>query len=131
MSKSRNPNVYSDVAAVLDAAIAAGGDVIYQCKHYAEAYRWRARAYHLRILLRELAEEVTPPGIAATTKYDHIFLSIDTKLPRDERTQVHISFRKPTGVLLKDGKEIAVTLNRDVQHDPLQEEMDALLGDLK
>jgi hypothetical protein len=135
MGTSRNINVYADIAAVLDAAIAAGGGV-YECRHYAEAYRWRARAYHLRILLRELAQEITPPGMAAVTKYDHIYLTIDTKLPRDERTKVGIVFRKPTGVLRdKDGNEIVITQNHDAQRqladDRLQAEMDELLGDLK
>lgn len=128
MGKSRNPNTYSDVAAVLDAAIAAGGEAIYETSHYAEATRWRARAYQLRLLLRDLAAETLPPGMAPTTRFDHLLLTIDKKEP----TKVRISVRKPTGRLVTpEGKPIEVAGPRDVQRNPLQDDIDDLMKDLQ
>jgi hypothetical protein len=131
VGKSKNPNNYSDVAAVLDAAIAAGGEVTYKCKHYAEAYRWRARAYHLRKLLAELAMHNTPPGMAPTTRYDHLFLTMDEKLPKEQRTEVKITFRKPSGTLVdRNGKVIEIARVQDVVRDPMQDQVEDLLGGL-
>lgn len=125
MTKSKNPNVYSDVAAVLDAAIAAKQPTVYKTHHPAAAIAWRARAYQLRKLLLNLNAEVTPPGLAPTSKYDHVFLQIS----KEDPCCVIISIRKPAGVLTtQDGTIIAVGMARDVQRDPLEDELDSLLG---
>lgn len=127
MGKSRNPNMYSDVAAVLDAVIASGGQAVYTSESPAAAHGWRARAYQLRLLLRDLQAQTLPPGLAPTTKYDHLILKVDTANP----CNTIIEIRKPAGTLaFPDGTPIEIAQVRDVQRDPLEDEMQRLLKGL-
>lgn len=126
MGKSRNPNTYSDVAAVLDAVLASGGEATYTADSPAAAVVFRARANHLRLLLRDLAAETLPPGFAPSSKYDHLVLRL-----KKDSCEVQIGLRKPTGALtLPNGTPIPIKLGRDVQRDPLQDEVEDLLKGL-
>lgn len=126
MTRSKHPNVYSDVAAVLDAALASRTTAVYKTGSPAEAIAWRGRAYQLRKILLNLSAETTPPGLAPVSKYDHIFLQIS----KEDPSCVIISIRKPTGTLTtQDGTVIPVGVARDVQRDPLEDELDRLLGE--
>lgn len=128
MGKSTNINIYSDVATIFDAALAAGGEALYQTDSPASAHKFRARAYQFRKLLRELAAETCVPGQAPFTKYDHIVLQLDKTDP----SKVVITQRKPAGVLtLPNGTPIVIGPAHDVIDDPLQEDVDALLDTLK
>lgn len=130
MAKSKNPNTYSPEAAVLDAALSAlktTPSVIYETASYAEAVAFRSRAYHLRLLLRDLNAKTVPPGFAPSSKYDHLFLQIPGK-----EAKVIISLRKPAGTLItQDGTRIPIGDARDVQRDPLQNDLDDLMEGLK
>jgi hypothetical protein len=110
---------YSDVRAVLDAAIAAGGGR-YTLKSRGAAIHWRARAYAFRKLLQRLQDEANLiPGIAVNTPYDGMMLTIakdkdDPKfahLLEDERDRtVIIHPIRVVGVLTDtDGNVIDVT----------------------
>lgn len=131
MAKSKNPNSYSPEAAVMDAALSAlqrTPSVIYDAGNPAAAIAFRSRAYHLRLLLRDLHSKTLPPGIAPMSKYDHLFLQI----PKDKPSTVVLSIRKPAGTLTtQDGTVIPLGPARDVQRDPLQDEADALIEGLK
>lgn len=126
MGKSRNPNTYSDVAAVLDAVLARGGEGKYRLSRRGEAIRWRQRAYQLRLILRDLAEKTCVPGQAPSTKYDHLVLLHDESDP----TLVTITTRRPVGVLEVGGEVVTPGPTRDVQRPALQDDMESLLDDL-
>lgn len=74
----KNPNEYSDVAAVLDAILPRGGGV-YKLPNYGAAVRWAQRAYNLRKAIREVQAPTLLPGQAPFTKYDDIVLRVEKK----------------------------------------------------
>lgn len=78
MTITNNPGAYADVSEVLDAAQAAGG-AVYSLETEKAAFVWRARAYKLRKLLLDLkARELEGiPGIAPSTPYDRMVLTLD------------------------------------------------------
>lgn len=95
----KNPNEYSDCAAVLDAALATGGG-IYTLPNYGAAVRWAQRAYNLRKALRELNAETLVPGQAPFTKYDDVVLRVEKKRPdKDQPHKVVIEIKRLQGVL--------------------------------
>lgn len=95
MSFSRNPNVYTDVVSVLTAARKAGG-AIYTLPTAKAAVQWRARAYHYRSLLLNIARQRTgqPPGWFPSTEWDDLVLSHDPG-----SCVVRISFMEALGQL--------------------------------
>src|SRR5688500_6670677 len=76
----KSPAQFSDVASVLDAALAAGGG-LYRLPTEKKAIRWRHRAYSLRALLQRLdhaRKQHIEPG---TSAYDQMILRIDERDP--------------------------------------------------
>lgn len=77
MSFPRNPNSYTDVVPVLQAARAQGG-AIYTLTSPGEAVRWRAKAFFYRTLLAQIAtaRSGNPPGFFPSTLWDDMVLTI-------------------------------------------------------
>lgn len=134
MPLSTNTTTYAHVAAVLDAAIAAGGGQ-YALATPKDAIRWRAQAYQYRKLIeRDLRAKLGVPGIAVSTPYDHMFLTIEGNV-------VKIGARQIEGVLtLPDGSKptlvapqlIPMEVTKVVEEDDplLAEAMAAKKGEL-
>lgn len=123
-AKSKSLGQYMDVAEVLDFALANGG-ARYTLATKGEAYNFRYRAYSYRQILRNLDAEAKAdkPGIAATTKYDILFLVIEDADP----CVVVVKLRKPKGTLSTlDGAEASMT-GAAPNVDPLEEEALLLL----
>lgn len=82
--RSNRLGMYSDVRAILDAALAAGGGE-YECATHGEAIHWRQRAYRFRKLF---AETIAP----RESHYDSIVM------PRPQESIVRITVRQQVGV---------------------------------
>jgi len=126
MPNKRNPNSFSDVAAVLDTVLARGGSGKYRLARKGLAVRWRQRAYQLRLILLDLAAETCVPGQAPSSKYDHIVIRVDP----DDPCILHIETRRPVGQLTIGDEVIVPGGVKDVQPPRHQEDMDRLLDDL-
>lgn len=87
---------FSDVAAVLDAALANGGGR-YELPTPGKAIKWRQRAYTLRKTLSKLdaQKKLKLLGASPSTPYDQMYLRIE---PHD-RCVVLIEILKPEGRL--------------------------------
>lgn len=121
-----SPSQFADVAAVLDAAIAAGG-ATYKLPSKGKAIRWRQRAYSLRTLLLKQDAARKAPGIAPTSPYDSMFL----RLLESDPSVVIIETRQPEGVLTDSFGNIVTPKQRvDLVNDPLQQEADELVRNL-
>lgn len=89
-----SPSQFSDVAAVLDAALAAGGG-LYKLPTSGKAIRWRQRAYMLRSLLLKIDERMKQGTVPASTPYDNLVLRIRD----DDPLTVRIEIEQPEGIL--------------------------------
>jgi len=129
MGVSQNPNTYSDVEQVFQAARAAGG-AKYELPSRGDAVYWRTRAYTYRKLLGKLSASPLTPDIPGPTKWDDVKLTLEDK-------SVVIRFQGLTGKLhaLDNDKPINVPevqkklipLDAD---DPLLEAAQSLLGEI-
>lgn len=125
MSLSKNPGQYADVAAVLDAALEAGGGR-YELHSKSAAVRWRQRANHYRRLLFEIEKDRTSvfPGLPASTPYDSLILTLDENVvvlavgePKGKLTSLKgkpLKFKQPTAEvdeeLMREAKRLAESL---------------------
>lgn len=126
MPNKRNPNSFSDVAAVLDTILARGGSGKYRLARKGLAVRWRQRAYQLRLILLDLAAQTCVPGQAPSSKYDHIVIRVDP----DDPCLLYIETRRPVGQLMIGDEVVPTGPVKDVQPSRLQSDMDRLLDDL-
>lgn len=113
----KSPSQYSDVAAVLDAALARGGGR-YRLPTKGKAVQWRQRAYSLRKALALLDASRKPEGVPPITPYDQLILQIKD----DDPCVVVISIRAPEGVLEDmEGGAVRPRQTTDLVNDPEQE----------
>lgn len=88
--RSNRLGMYTDVAAILDAAIKAGGGA-YICETPGMAIHWRQRAYRFR----KLYAETHHPSGKGTSPYDALILDIP-----DGGVTVRIRVRRQVGVFV-------------------------------
>lgn len=120
MALSKSLASYTDVKAILDACVRAGGGR-YRLETAGRATQWRHRANAYRNLLRkqhQVVESIVPP-----TPYDHLIF----RIYKEDPTVVVIEVNAPTGQLEGfDGKPLDTTVTAEVQlestDDPLLEE---------
>lgn len=123
---AKSLGAFADVKQVFDAAL-AHGNVNYEMGSYAKAIAWRTRAYKYRNMLLENSAKAleATPGIAPSTPYDTIFISV-----LKGETKVVVHRQRPTGKLTTaDGRPIELErlhLTIHAQVDPLQEEADRI-----
>lgn len=116
MPLSNTIGSYADVQQVLDAALRTKGARYTPPNQH--PVRWRARAYHFRSLLMALKQKEVAafPGVAPTTAYDSMFLTVDGN-------EVVIEFRNIAQGTLRtlDGKPMDVTVETQAKTDDLEE----------
>ncbi len=123
--RTKTLDQFTDVAAVLDAALTTGGG-LYTCLSYGSAVHWRQRAYELRSLLRKLNAQKVAPGQGVSTKYDSITINISKNSP-----VARIELLRPKGVFTDlNGNVIDVGLAKNLAQDPMYDEAEALLREL-
>lgn len=134
---SKNPNEYSDIAAILDAVLPRGGGT-YKLPSYGSAVRWAQRAYNLRKALRETQLPTLLPGQAPFTKYDDMVLQVEKKRTpkgiKDDKgpAMVTISFKRMHGELRDNaGNPIEPLGLRSVTKTPSEDEIDDMLKGLE
>jgi len=119
---------FTDVAQVLEAALAAGG-ARYVLSRRGEAVKFRHRCYAYRAALARLDGErkANMPGTAPSTRFDTLVIRIGAKDTAEEATLLS-EFNQPKGqILALDGKPL-VPINRPSSaDDPLLAEAQALL----
>ena len=123
MPFSANTRSYAHIAAVLDAAITAGGGR-YTLESKKAAVRWRSQAYHYRMMLqREETAKLGLPGRAGATPYDTMYLTLDD-------ATVVIGVQSVKGTLVVNGEEVRLDKPALVPLEPasvLTSDDDALL----
>lgn len=125
---TKSLGAFADVKTVFDAALAH--DIVeYELPTYAKAIAWRTRAYKYRNLLLEnnAAALGDTRGIAPSTPYDTIFISV-----MKGENKVTIRAQRPQGKLtLPGGKPLDMKKVKPavVMIDPLQEEANRMAGE--
>jgi hypothetical protein len=113
----KSPSQYSDVAKVLDAALAAGGG-LYRLPTSGKAIRWRQRAYGLRKLLIEIDEKRKQGLAPAGSPYDTMILRIHESDP----CVVRIETLQPEGELTTLGNAPMPALPTVTAYDPIDDD---------
>lgn len=111
MPLAKNISAYTDVHAVLTAALERGG-ASYRLPSASKAKHWRARAYMYRTLLRQSAQERTM--LSPSTPFDTMVLTISPNDP--SLVQIHVQ-REAEGELLDESGN-PIDLDRDLAPPP-------------
>ena len=126
---SKSLGAFNDVKQIFDAAL-QHGIVEYELPSYSKAIAWRTRAYKFRNMLLANSEAAltNTRGIAPSTPYDTIFISVPPQSPtviiRRERPAGKLTL--PDGTPLEMGKASAPTPTNAALADPLLEEAERL-----